>query len=111
MDILEKLSNILDYEFKKKRKRMIDFETSYKRIYVHLNDVKDDIDIDEFIYQLNRDLAYTVMRKIDETHYEVKEHIKKRKLNIEEETKECSHPRGICKCKLPLEVVPIVEAN
>ena len=101
----------MEYEFKKTRKRMTDYEKSYNRLHVHLKDVKEDVDVEEFIYQLKKNIAYDSMRKIDESHYEVKEHIKKRKLNIEEEPKECSHPQGLCKCKLPLEVVPVVEAN
>ena len=111
MDNLEKLQIILEYEFELSRKRMRDYERAYEQIVVDLKDVKDDFNIYEFIYQLKKNVAYNAMRTIDNTHYEVKEHIKKRKLNVDEGFKECSHPQGMCKCKLPLEVVPSVQAN
>ena len=69
MEILEKLSDILEYEFKKTRKRMTDYEKSYNRLHVHLKDVKEDVDVEEFIYQLKKNIAYDSMRKIDENHY------------------------------------------
>ena len=81
MDILEKLSIILDYEFKRKRKRMRDEERSYDKLYVHLQDIKEDTDIENFISQLNKNIAYVAMHKIGREHLDVKEYIKKRKLN------------------------------
>ena len=111
MNPLEKLSNILDYEFNNKRKRMMDFEKSYSRIHINLKDVKEDVDVEEFIYQLKKNLAYDNMRKIDQTHFEVKELIKKRKINEPEDVIQCSHPQGICKCKIPLELPQVIVQN
>ena len=103
MDILEKHSNILEYEFKKKRKQMIDFEKSYNRLYVHLKDVKEDVDVEEFIYQPKKNITYDAMRKIDETHYEVKEQIRNKKQRLNEgDGTACSHPMGMGKCSKDL---------
>ena len=109
MDILEKLSVILDHEFKSTKKRVRDYESSYNRIFIHLKDIKEDVDVDEFIYQLKKNIAYDAMRKIDDTHYEVKELIKKQKVDLNEEPGR-SYPFGICKCSkefIQLENKPI----
>ena len=96
MDILEKLSVILDYEFKSKRKRMREYEKSYNRIFIYLKDIKEEVDVAEFKYQLKKNIAYDAMRKIDDTHYEVKEQIRNKKQRLTEGNgTACSHPMGM----------------
>ena len=108
---MEKLNNILEHEFYQKRIEMIMYDKAMKKLYIKLEDVKDDDDINEFISQLKRDIAYNSMQMIDESWYEVKQINKKRKIDDTEEIKTCSQPIGLCRCsnEFPIEMPKLVE--
>ena len=79
MDCLQKLDNILEYEFYNKSRKVMINDKAMKRLHVKIEDVKCDEDINEFIYQLKKNIFHNALRKVDETWYEVKEYIKKAK--------------------------------
>ena len=54
---MEKLQIILENEFLTKRSEMINYDKSKKKLHIKIEDVKNDDDINSFIYQLKRDIA------------------------------------------------------
>ena len=78
---------------------------------IKLEDIKNDDDINSFIYQLKRDIAYNNMKMIDEARYEVKQILQKRKIDDTEDIKTCTQPIGLCRCsnKFPIEMPKLVE--
>ena len=107
---MEKLQTILENEFPTKRSEMIMYDKAMKNI-IKLEDIKNDDDINSFIYQLKRDIAYNNMKMIDESWYEVKQILQKRKIDDTEEMKTCSQPIGLCTCskEFPIKIPKIVE--
>ena len=108
---MEKIKIILEHEFNQKRIEMIMYDKAKKKLYIKLEDVKDDDDINEFIDQLKRDIACNSMKMIDESWYEVKMILKKRKIDEDEEIKTCTQPIGLCRCskEFPIQIPKIVE--
>ena len=108
---MEKLQIILEHEFLQKRIEMIMYDKAKKKLYIKLEDVKDDDDINEFIDQLKRNIAYNSMKMIDESWYEVKMILKKRKIDEDEEIKTCTQPIGLCRCsnEFPIKIPKLVE--
>ena len=107
---MEKLQIILENEFLTKRSEMIMYDKALKNI-TKLEDIKNDDDINSFIYQLKRDIAYNNMKMIDEAGYEVKQILQKRKIDDTEEMKTCSQPIGLCRFskEFPIKIPKIVE--
>ena len=108
---MEKLQIILENEFLTKRSEMINYDKSKKKLHIKIEDVKNDDDINSFIYQLKRDIAYNNMKMIDEAWYEVKQILQKRKIEDTEEMKTCSQPIGLCRCskEFPIKIPKLVE--
>ena len=108
---MEKIKIILEHEFNQKRIEMIMYDKAKKKLYIKLEDVKDDDDINEFIDQLKRNIAYNSMKMIDESWYEVKMILKKRKIDEDEEIKTCTQPIGLCRCsnEFPIKIPKLVE--
>ncbi len=70
---MEKLTNILEYEFYV-HKQLVEFhDKAMKRLHIKLEEVKDDDDVMEFMNLLKRDIAYKTMKTIDEEWNEVKQ--------------------------------------
>ena len=80
MDALNKLEILIDHEYKKQQKRMRDYERAYERIVVLLEDVKGDEDVEDYMNQLKKNIAYDSMRRVGNVLYEVQEFNKKRKV-------------------------------
>ena len=95
MHYLEKLENILEHEFNTLRFKMFNHDKAMKKLHMKLEDIKDDEDVNEYLNQLKRNIAYNSMKMIDEAWYEVKQLNKKRKTQCDEDIKNCSQPVGI----------------
>ncbi len=82
---MEKLEKILEYEFHVQQEQKCFHDKAKKLIHIKLEDVKDDVDVFEFMNQLKGNIAYNAMRTIDEELYKVKQLLQKEneKLNSE----------------------------
>ena len=87
MDVLDKLEKIVEYEFNKKRQRMMDYERAYERLVIRLEDVKNDDDVKDYINQMHKNNSFNSMQKTGMILCDVREY-KKRKLEETEKQKD-----------------------
>ena len=77
MNILEKHEQTLEYEFYSKRRKMNSLlDKKIGRLYIHIEDVKEEEDLYDFIGQLKKDIAEDAMKKVDAVWYKVKQETK-----------------------------------